>query len=150
MASNPNNDEFSGRGSRFIPDRLIGPGVIDQHTYVDKAKSRLHLREITPVPNYRILGSTLTVNTLESITTGLVQNTGGPLPGPGDILRIFTGSTAGNLTFGGNADNGAVLLNGTAVMHLLPDEEYFIVIPANAINFNFTVLPIIIEYTIAD
>ena len=35
-------------------------------------------------------------------------------------------------------------------MHLLPDEEYFIVIPANAINFNFTVLPIIIEYTIAD
>ena len=148
MASNPNNDEFSGRGSRFIPDRLIGPGVIDQHTYVDKAKSRLHLREITPVPNYRILGSTLTVNTLESITTGLVQNTGGPLPGPGDILRIFTGSTAGNLTFGGRSRSSK--RDRFYVMHLLPDEEYFIVIPANAINFNFTVLPIIIEYTIAD
>ena len=48
MASNPNNDEFSGRGSRFIPDRLIGPGVIDQHTYVDKVLDSLRESNLVP------------------------------------------------------------------------------------------------------
>ena len=50
MAVNPRGGEGASKGSRYIPERLVGPGVITQNGYIDISKSTLYTGDVVPVP----------------------------------------------------------------------------------------------------
>ena len=88
MAANPRGGEGSSKGSRYIPERLVGPGVIEQNGYVDQSKSKLRTGQVVPVPSSDgPVINTLTLATVTALNAAV----------PGTILRIIPSGIA-NLT----------------------------------------------------
>ena len=70
--------------SQFPVHKAIGPGVIDQLSYLDRAKAKLQVGNIIPVPD-------------QVLTTG---NIDGASVESGDIVRVF-GDADAFISFGG-------------------------------------------------
>ena len=100
MAENPRGGEGSSKGSRYIPERLVGPGVIEQNSYIDRAKAKMHINTV-PVCNVSInigkgdgnVGDTVftTELPLNASIGGLVRIINANIPSSSNngIIRIF-------------------------------------------------------------
>ena len=100
MAVNPRGGEGSSKGSRYIPERLVGPGVIEQNSYIDRAKAKMHI-DTVPVCNVSInVGAGTDPGSVNIFTTelplsasvgGLVRIVNANLPSSTNngIIRIF-------------------------------------------------------------
>ena len=139
MADNPRSGENSSKGSRYIPERLVGPGVIEQNSYFDRAKARLHIGNITPVPNHIGVPGELTA---ASHDFSSIVSPSNPI-GPGDLMRVLSTSTALTFTF----RSGSELLPGTALVHVRADSEVLVVIPAGATGYTLSQDAFAIEFT---
>ena len=135
MAVNPRGGAGASKGSRWIPERLVGPGVIEQNSYFDSAKARLTLGEggLIPIPDAS--GSVVT-----SATNADGDPTTAPHPipttiGPGDLMRVVTSSVAQTFSFFNSASSGD--FNSGNDMHLRVSTENYFVIPPNANQYRF-------------
>ena len=114
------------RGSRYKNERLVGPGNIDQLSYIDIAKANLHIGGVVPVP-------TVTSNVGAGTASGDLFEIELPLQGPaGTVLRVT------NVNFPTATNNGAVsitfpgALSITEQITIMAQSEVFLVIPPDA------------------
>ena len=135
MAVNPRGGAGASKGSRWIPERLVGPGVIEQNSYFDSAKARLTLGEggLIPIPDAS--GNVLSASTdADGVIVGGVHNIPSNI-GPGDLMRVVTGTAAMTLSFF-NSARSADFGPGND-MHLRVSTENYFVIPPNANQYRF-------------
>ena len=117
MAVNPRGGEGSSKGSRYIPERLVGPGVIEQNSYIDIAKAKLHMDSIS-VPS---------ISSQAGGTAGATSELDLQAE-PGDLVRVVnanmqTSSSNGaiEVSFTGfNVGNQLVVLANSAVILVIP------------------------------
>ena len=96
--------------SEYIINKAIGPGVIDQLTYLDRAKAVLHVSGVIPVPDRHIdlvIGASTFV-------------------GKGNILRLLPGADH-HIAFGPTSTNLVTDSTTEGGVFLSANVEYFIV-----------------------
>ena len=123
------------RGSRYNIERALGSATIDNNTYFDIAKARLTLGEGGLIPVPTASGSVVTSATDDS---GNPTTTPHPIPtniGPGDLMRVVTGTAAQTFSFF-NSAMSTDFSDGND-MHLRASTENYFVIPPNANQYRF-------------
>ena len=97
--------------SEYIINKAIGPGVIDQLTYLDRAKAVLHISGVIPVPDRHI---DLAPDTAEFV-------------GKGSVLRLLPDTVNYYITFSTTSTFSDEDQNSIGAVFVEPDQQYFIV-----------------------
>ena len=129
------------RGSRYrIEGQLIGPGVMDQLSWIDIAKAHLHIGQVVPFPDRAIADVVATTDGDGDVIT----------EEPGDIVRIinstaaplyilFSPSAISGMPTSANEDNTLVIgANSEIIMVLPPANHSFVKASATGIRLEFT------------
>ena len=108
------------RGSRYHSKRLVGPATMENLSWIDIAKARLHIGNVVPVP------------TITLAATGDLSVANHNLPsniGEGDIVRVLGAAANSVISF----DDGTTAIGGA--IEVIANSEIYIVIPPLATRY---------------